>query len=391
MLAVAFLAQNLVPGMVFGSFGALLLASEAHLGTSRGTASLGLGVVLLAGALTGLAVASLIARLTLRITMLVGAVLSAFGYMALAFANSAGTMLAANALLVGPGIALCGIIPSNTLVCNWFRRGQGRMLGIVNMPVAVMIVPIMCVELLQSVGLSLTYLCLAAAFIPLIAAIFFISDAPPGADRAAAVDHNGSSARVLLRKPLFWLLVTASGLIVAGAITKSAHLSPLMIERGMGAERAALLLSIAGGTGVIGSPFFGWLAERLGGGFSLAVSAFVQGAAWFILVSAQAYELLVLDAVIVGACAGGYVVSTTVLIASLFGPGRFAQVYGLLSPLTLPFVFGAASAAGYLRDLTGSYTIPFLAHIAGFVAAGMLGLVLARSERAQRARVLAVA
>ncbi len=391
MLVIAFFAQNLVPGMVFGSFGALILASEDHLHTTRAIASLGLGMVLLTTSLFAPVASWLIGRTSIRFTMLLGATASGLGYLALAFADSAVLMLAANALLIGPGLSLCGVMPSNALVCNWFIKGQGRALGIVNMPLAVMIVPLVCVALLQSIGLRWTYICLALAYLPLLAMIFFVVDTPSGDEEVAYNPLARTSPAQLITNPAFWLLVVASSLIVAGAITKAAHLAPLMVERGFPIERAAIILSIAGGMGVLGSPTFGWIAEKWGGGVALAISALLQGAAWVLLLVANSFTLLVVVAAIVGACAGGYMVSTAVVIASLYGPRQFPKVYAMLSPLTLPILFGAAPFAGYLRDLTGSYTIAFVVHIIGFAFAGVMAVLLIRRERGARPALLAAA
>jgi len=392
MLVIAFLAQNLGPGILFGSFGALILASEAHLGTSRAVASLGIGLALLANGLVSPVVAPLIARTSLRTTMLIGAGVSAAGYLVLAVTDTPAAMLAANLLLIGPGIALCGVMPSNALASNWFEEGRGRALGIVNMPVAVMIVPLACVALLATFGLRTTYLCLAAVYLPLMAALCLTVDAPERKTDAPGTTADRTLATsTLLVDPAFWLITLTSALIVGGAISKSAHLAPLMIERGMTVDRAALLLSISGGTGIIGSPLLGWLAEKVGGSVALAVSAFAQGAAWLILLYAQGMGLLIVDAVVVGACAGGYMVSTAVLIGAIYGRENFARVYGVLTVLTLPFVFGAAPLAGYLRDLTGSYAAPFLMHAAAFAMAGFAALVIARRERPQPLREALIA
>lgn len=386
MLTIAFLAQNLVPGLVFGSFGALILASQSHLGTSRGAASLGLGLVLLANGLCSPTVAWLVARTSLRSTMIAGAMLSGLGYVALGFANNVSAVLAASLLLLGPGVAYCGVLTANALVCNWFTQGQGRALGVCNMPLAVMLIPPACVALLESLGLRGVYLCLAALHVPLIGALLFVADRPDRAEDAPAPPRDAAivePARLLASKT-FWLLAIVSSLVVAGAISKSAHLAPLMVERGMNLKRAAVLLSIAGGTGILGSPLFGWLAERRGGGVALATSAFVQGSAWFLLLTANSFAILVVDAAIVGACAGGYVVSMAVLISALYGPSRFAAIFGMVSPFTLPVVFLAAPMVGYLHDLTGSYTVPFVIHIAAFGMAGMASLALVGAERQHR-------
>lgn len=389
MLTIAFFVQNMVPGILFGSFGALILASKAHLATSLSIASLGMGLALLANGCIAPFFARLSARTSLKAVMLAGAGLSMAGYVTLAFADTPIAMLGVYFFLIGPGVALCGIIPSNALVYNWYVEGRGRALGIVNMPLGVMLVPVLSMGLLGSIGLRETYLCFAALHIPLIVMLMSVIEFPPRRARSADPGQTRIALAALIRRSDFWLIILSSGLIAGRAIAKSAHLAPLMIERGLDAQRAAVLLSIAGGTGIVGSPLFGVIAERLGGGLALAISAFAQAIAWIVLLNTQSFGFLVCDAIVVGACAGGYVVSTAVLIGDLYGSAKFAAVYGFVGVFTLPFLFGAAPAIAILHDAAGSYTEPFVLLAVGLGCAGIAGLILHRQARSRAGMPLA--
>lgn len=123
------------------------------------------------------------------------------------------------------------------------------------------------------------------------------------------------------------------------------------------------------------------LADRIGPARALIVNALVQAAAWLILLSPVGFWLLMVDAVAVGACAAGFGAALGVLITRLFGAANFGRVYGAISFLVLPFLFGVSPLAGVLYQQTGSYSLPVGIQIGGFLlAALLLGAIRVKSE-----------
>lgn len=377
MVALAFMAQSLAVGPTFGAFGPLVMEFERTFGMSRGAVSLALSLVVLASGLFAPVIGLLVNRITIRRTLMLGAVLLTVGYGALVFATSGTAMLLIYGLLIGPGGALLGWLPNATLVTNWYAEKQGRMLGFVSMPLAVMAVPLIVVALLPHVGLKGVLIALAAVHAIALPFLLMVIDRPedigqrPYGAAAAAVAGDpdaapGLSMMRLLAMPAFLLIVIGAGLAVGAGVSKTVHLVPLLTERGWDLERAALLLSISGGTGVAGSLLFGWMADRWGGGSALIFNCVVQGVVWMILILPVGFGVLVIDAVIIGMCGGGFVAAKAVLVNQLFGRKSFAPAMGLSGLLTVPFLFGMAPLAGWLRDQTGDYILAVSTHIAGF-------------------------
>ncbi|WP_070934397.1 MFS transporter [Edaphosphingomonas haloaromaticamans] len=380
MVAIAFIAQNLAVGPTYGAFGPLLHEFERTYGMSRAMVSLPLSLVVLAGGLMAPIIGALIGRLTIRYTLMLGAVLLAAGYVALALAPSGIAVLAIYGLMIGPGIAMMGMLPNATLVTNWYAERQGVMLGIVNMPLMVMAVPLATAWALPYLGLKGVLIALAAlhaAILPLLWLVIdrpeAIGERPYGADGPIAAAQAAAARPVpmlsLLAMPVFLLTVVGSGLAVGAGVTKMVHLVPLVTERGWTLEQAALLSAISGGTGIAGSLLFGWLADRFGGGAALILNCVVQAAVWMILILPVGYGVLILDAVVIGMCGGGFITAKSVLVNHLFGRAAFARVMGLSGLLTVPFLFGMAPLAGWLRDVTGNYGLAVGAHMAGFAIA----------------------
>jgi len=394
MVLLAFLIFNLSIGLTYGAFGVLVTPMEARMHTERSVVSLGISLIILANGLLSPAIGWLIARFSIRKLMLFGAVLTAVGYAGLAFAGNGPEMLACYGLFIGPGITLMGPIPCYTLVSNWYREGQGRALGLVNMPILAMAVPLAVVQLLPALGFRDLCLLLGFCYLAAIPIIWGVVDSPAQASQKARgqVDdaetpkaqmrtEESSSAWTLLRSPDFLLLVAGSGLLVGAGVGKTAHMVPLLTEAGWDAGRAALLLAISAGTGIIGSVVFGWLADRLNASVALTVNALLQAVVWIILIIPANYPLLILDAVLIGACAGGFISAKGVLVSRLYGAQRFATVMGISGFATLPFLFGMAPLAGILRETMGNYDLAVQVYIGGFVLAAICFALLARVER----------
>ena len=392
MLLLAFLLFNLAIGLTYGSFGALVLSMQTRFATSLPIASIGISLVVLNNGLLASAVGWLVARVPLRRIMMMGAVLAALGYVGLSFAVSATQMVLCFALLIGPGVCLLGPIPCYTLVSNWYTTGQGKALGVVNMPILAMVLPILVTAMLPTVGVSGAFLLIALGYCLAVPLVLLVVDRPAPksllpAGEVAPVRQEPPSAAPLLRMPVFWVMVIGSGLVMGAGVGKTAHLIPLLMERGWGSMAAATLLAISGGTGVVGSVLFGWIADRYSASATLLVNALLQALVFGVLIVPVSYSLLVLDAVVIGACGGGFVAAKGVLVSRIFGRDRFPQVMGLSATMTLPLLFGLSPLAGILHDRTGSYEVSVLAYIASFFVAAVCFAVLMPCERRSGAPV----
>lgn len=385
MVAIGFIAQSLAIGPTYGAFGPLLGEFERMFDMSRAMVSLPLSLVVLANGLLAPVIGSFVERFTIRRTLMLGALLLTVGYLVLAMARSGVEVLMIYGLLIGPGVALLGMLPNATLVTNWYTERQGTMLGIVNMPLMVMVVPLAVAWLLPDLGFRGILVMLAAMHAVALPALWFVierpeaigqrpfGDARPFGDKQAAIagavadgDRPIPMMRLLV-VPLFLLTTFGAGLAVGAGVSKMVHLVPLVTERGWSLQQAALLMSISGGTGVVGALMFGWLADRIGGAGALVINCVTQAIIWLILILPVGFGVLIVDAVIIGMCGGGLITAKAVLVTRIFGRASFSRVMGLSGLMNVPFLFGLSPVAGILRDLTGDYVLAVWLHIAGFI------------------------
>ena len=396
MVAIAAVTQNVAVGLTFGSFGTLVLTIEERFATTRTLSALGISLVILIYSLSAPVISPLIARTSIRRVLTVGALLGASGYCLLPFAGSIGQFLGIFALLISPAFLLLGVLPSNILASNWFVRHQGRALGFVTMPVFVMLVPMVSAWGLHHYGLSAVLVGVGLAHLLVLPLMPFVIDRPEQIGQQP-LGHEDVIARAeapqmlpwrtLLARPALWLVTVAVGIVVGGGVLKAAHMVPLVMGQGWSLEEASFLFAVSGGTGVLGAMAFGWLADRFGPGHALAANSIVQGMVWFIFLQPAPYWLLVVDAVVVGACGGGIAAAQGVLLTRLFGPRNFPQVMGLVTMFTVPFTFGAAPLASALFDATHSYWTPIALQIAGFALAAAIFLFLQAGGPAQLSKM----
>jgi MFS family permease len=394
MLVIAFLAQNTALGMNFAIYGTALKAIQDHYDSSRALAASGMALMTLVMGLASPLVGSMVGRFSLRSMMLVGAVLNAIGFALLTVAPSIYAMLAIYALVIGPGVALLGVIPSSTLVGRWFATGQGRALGFVNMPVFMSVFPPLTALILARFGLQAAFLLGAIVVAGLIPLLWYVVPSPAdigvkpyGAGVAAEPSTSGRpdgqqapsavlGAREVLRNPSFHVLWIGIGFLTAGGVMMTTHLVPLAMEKGLPLSSASLLLSAFGISASLGAILFGWLADRVGAGKALAVHAFAWIIPWTVLIVLEGALLpLLFTAASIGLMSGALVGLLSVTASAWFGTVNIGRVLGYVYFGKVPFLFGAAPLAGFLFDRTGGYGLSLAIHAGTFLCVGMLFLV----------------
>ena len=358
MLVRSFFAQNIAVGCSFGGFAVSVLAVEERYQASRAMAEMILALTLLSMSLLAPLAGGMIVRIGIRMTMIIGVLLSAAGYLTLAFAPTMAIVLAASALLIGPGAALFGALPASVLASGWYPHAQGRALGIANVPLFIALIPLLGLFVIERFGVGSFFLCLAGLHALLLPLMFGVRDAPILAEEAG-VGTSGENhpLRLILSVAMFWLIVLGDGMLNAINITSAAHIIPIAIERGIAPAPAALLVSIVGVATIFGSILSGFLCDRFGATRTLALSGFGSAISWAIIASTGWFPALVIAMTLSGICAAAVFPPTSVLVTRIFGARALPRVLGLMSVLTLPLTFVMSPAVGWIHDVIGNYSI----------------------------------
>jgi cyanate permease len=391
MVALGFLAVNLAIGSTFGSFGVLIKPVAADFGASRGLASLGIAIILLLMGLSGPLLGVALRHLRIRTVMIAGALLMAAGFLLASRAPDFPTYLFAYSLVAGSGCALLGIIPSSTLVTNWFVARRGLAMGLISVPLIVALAPPAVAWLIEWRDWRFALVMQAVAVLLLLPFLLLVVDRPEdigqrslgalpaSAGTESSAPLSGSQAR-LLRDRFFWGILLGAGLITCGGIVIVSHLVPYATDLGIEPTAAAMLMSVNGTASMVGALFCGWVADRIGARLTVGLLGVVLAVLWSLLLMFPVFPVIATLLLGIGLCAGGLHPAFAALLGNAFGREAFASALGLATLLMLPFTFAAAPLAGAIFDATGSYNVAFTLQIACFVVAAaiLLGIFRAR-------------
>lgn len=387
MAAIAFIGQNITIGCIFGSFSVLLGAAGSRLDAGTNLTSWGIPAVTLSTALCAPAVGALAARYSLRILLIIGALLGVAGFALLALTASYPLYVIAYGLLLGPGMAV-GVILPGALVTRWFRAGRGKALGFVATPLAIAVVPLLSNWVLQHHGLTAAYWMLAGLSLFSTISMIFVIDWPPGAAAAAAAatqaapspDAGGLSMGQLLSAPRFWGVTFAFIASAVSSVVLSVHVVPMAESWGLSATVGATLFSIQGLIGIAGTNLFGWVADRLGAVLAMVLVAFDAAILWLLLLMHPSFPVAAVIIGLIGLHGAGVVPAFSAALSEVFGRENFSRAYGLAQLVILPFSVFCVPAAAFIDNRTGSYDDVLIA-VAVFLGVTSLLAFLARRRR----------
>ncbi|KFM70016.1 Monocarboxylate transporter 14, partial [Stegodyphus mimosarum] len=177
----------------------------------------------------------------------------------------------------------------------------------------------------------------------------------------------------LLKEPAFLLACIGNVLGMMGFYMPFFYITDSSVQKGVGRDAAAFLLSIIGITNLLGRLLFGWLVDKAGlkaldvNNMCLAVS----GISTLVLPFCNSYATIVAACTFFSLFVSAYISLTSIILVDMVGLDRLTNSFGLLSLFR-----GAASiigppVAGSVYDLTGSYDIPFFLAGALLISSGV--------------------
>ena len=363
------------------AFGVFVVPMSEEFGWSRSTISLAAALGFLVNGLGQPFVGRLFDTLGGRKVIL--ASLAAFGVTTVLLAATFHILFLILVFGVIMSIAWSGtsLTTTSALLSRWFQHKRATVLSLSTAGASaggLLLVPL-AMYVLQQTGWRMTWVVLGALALvvawPL--AFLFLRDDPtnlgllpdgeqPSADGGqanptpvAAGPLETDAWRVALRSWPFWQL--SGAYCVCGFTTAilTTHFIPYALDRGVAPPTAATALGVMNGLNVVGVIVMGMLADRCGRKNLLALVYAARGGAYAMLLLAPDPWSLWGFAAITGFSYWATAPLTTSLTADVYG----LKTLGTLSGLTFLVhqVGGAASIqfAGLMRDLTGSYTLPF--------------------------------
>jgi len=294
-------------------------------------------------------------------------------------------------LAVGTG-ALFPVLMS--IVSRWFIKRRGLALGLVGSGISagIMVMAPVSAYLISGYGWRLSYFILGLVGFFVITPLALLQrrapsevSALPEGERLEAINlgstegqsYNAPGDFSLLqavRARNFWLIFFMWFLCTFCVYTITAHIIPHAIDLGITPTRAATILSLVGGMGVVGRVVMGRVSDSIGRKQAILSCALPMAGAMLWLIWSSDLWMLYLFAVIFGFSYGGYVAPIAALIGDTFGLRNLGIIMAVVDA---GWCTGGALGpvfTGYIFDISGNYFFAFLAGVLAMLVA--TGLVL---------------
>ncbi|MDO8567737.1 MAG: MFS transporter [Dehalococcoidales bacterium] len=373
ILTVAFSIQT--------SFGVFIKPLQDSFGWSRATTSWAITVHLLIYALFLIPAGWAIDRFNMGVVFSVAAGLIAFALVLCSRISEPWQLYLLYGLPLGIGIAICGP-PILGVLTRWFAQRRGTALGIAatGTGFGTLLGAPIANALIGVYGWQGAFLIfgIAGSIILLICAYIVRGPARPteletkamGSDsqgRANPLPRPSMGFAQALKTPQMRLLVITQFFAIFTTRVVPVHIVPHAIDMGISPSVAALSLATIGAFSVVGRLSMGVVQDKIGPRYSMIICLFLQVAAMVALPFIGTEAPLFVFAAVFGYTWGGDVPQIPAMTAQCFGLASVGVLYAAV--MMVGNVSGSISAilAGYIFDVTGSYTVIFLAAAAGLL------------------------
>ncbi len=369
----ACLTQFTIIGLLF-SYGLFFKALETDFGWSRTLLSSCTSVAFMVMGVLAFFGGQLNDRYGPRLVLAVAGTLCGTGYALLSQVTQPWQLFAIFGLFIGVGMATHDVVTLST-IARQFRHRRGLMTGVVKVGTAVgqIAVPPIAALLIALYDWRLALMILGGAAVALLLAAASLMKSPaPSAASGGGVDAAGHSFHEARRTHSFWMICAIQFTVFSSLTTIPLHIVVHGMDLGMTPALAAILLSAMGAASVAGRLSVGTFVDRIGGRRALMFCfvPLIGSLLAFLLISAP--WLLFAAVAVYGFAHGGFFTVMSPTVAEYFGLRAHGAIFGLV--LFFGTLGGSAGplVAGRIFDVTGSYTLAFIA----LATMASLGLVL---------------
>ena len=390
IVAVCFLVATF--GWAFGFYGQSVYLAELHRqhGWPASLISGATTFFYLFGAAIVVFVSEAVRKFGPRACLVAGTCATAVAAIALGQVREPWQLYLANAALAFGWAGMSLAMITNTLGL-WFNEKRGMAIslalngasfgGIAGVPLLVVAI--------GHFGFSRAMLVTAGLMVVLVvpAVLIFVGRPPlrlPGSAAAQAVDvPSATQIRARALRDLGFLSVTtAFALVLFAQVGFIVHLISFLdpvIGRASATTAIALLTAMA----VVGRVLFSTVIDRLNQRLASALSFVSQAAALLVLINFRNEYLLIAACAVFGFSVGNLITLPSLIVQREFASSVFGVLVSLQTAIgQITYAFGPG-VVGVLRDLSGSYTLPFYGCIALELAAAVLIMIRGRAKGLQ--------
>ena len=344
----------------------------------------------------------LIDRYGSRVMLPVAALATGSAMIGLAYITSSWHLVVLFVVMGLVGMSGPGALVTTVPVLKWFIRNRGKAVAFVGLGIpigALLFIPLTQV-LINTIGWRNAWIVLAiigiCTIVPLAA--IFVRRQPedigliPDGDSTGEDDGDDASdtprhqvveevswtVREAVRSPTLWRLVIVFSMVQLATGTVSLHRIAAFMDRGMDPTLISFATAFdavaAGGSTFVFGMLVRWVPVRFLGavGFSMLAAASV------LTIYATNLPVMFFSMAVFGVGIGGMMFLNNYIWADYFGRGNVGGIRGLANPINLVIGGIGAPAAGYVRDITGSYDPAWWVGV-GLMSGAALLMVITRA------------
>jgi predicted MFS family arabinose efflux permease len=385
IVAVCFVVATF--GWAFGFYGQSVYLAELHRqhGWSASLISAATTFFYLFGALLVIFVAEAIKKFGPRNCLLAGTGAMAAAIVLMGQVNAPWQLYLADVALsfgwAGTSLAMI----SNTLGL-WFDQKRGMAISLALNGASfggIAGVPLLVVAIGQ-LGFSRALMLAAVVMVVLVIPIVLIFVGPPPLRSSGGPSSTGDApSSSLIRARAFrdigFLSVsTAFALVLFAQVGFIVHLIAFL-DPVIGRSNAAVAITMLTAMAVVGRVLFSTMIDRLNQRLASALSFVSQALALAVVINCRNETLLIAACAVFGFSVGNLITLPSLIVQREFDARSFGVLISLLTAITqVTYAFGPG-VIGALRDLSGSYTLPFCGCIVLELAAAALIMIHAKS------------
>ncbi len=346
-----------------------------------------------AGALSSPLIGPLLDRFGARVMLPVAALATGGAMLGLANMSVAWHLVALFALMGMVGMSGPGALVTSVPVLKWFVLDRGRALAFMSLgiPVGAMLFVPLTQYLIDGVGWRMAWIVLAimgvGVIVPL-AAIFVrrqpedMGLLPDGDIDPQAVERQSHGAHTevswtvsqAIHTTTLWRLVVVFSAVSLATGTVALHRIAAFMDKGLDPTLISFATAFDAVCAGAATFTFGMMVRRVPARLLGAAGFAMLAAASVLTIYATNIPIMFISMAIFGLGIGGMMFLQNFIWADYFGRESVGSIRGLVNPINLVIGGLGAPAAGYVRDITGSYDPAWWAGVALMVFAALLTL-----------------
>jgi predicted MFS family arabinose efflux permease len=352
----------------------------AEFGWHRGQLGLAVGAYLVVSAFATYLAGYLADRMSPRLLLNVGVLISALGIGLMSLVTQPWQALLFYGVVFAIGSGFASLTPLGVIITGAFpaRTGFANAAVISGTSVGQLVIIAALATLLIDIGWSSAFVWLAIAHLAIIPIL--VVALPTGPHLYASFARGGLRLTEALRTRQFWMLLVIYAICGLDDFFVATHVVAFAQDRGVEALLAGRLLALMGLTGVIGLIIAGAVSDFIGPAWTAALSFGIRVVVFGLIAVDQSTPSIAIFALVFGATFLVTAPLVVLFVRAHFGMSELGALSGLITMVHQ--IFGGLGAYGgaWIFDATGSYDAAFLILLVASCLAFTVSLLLRRSS-----------